>query len=237
MKRKNLFIVLLCILAIAAGVSVLFAIYLHWSIAWLIVVSCVVLLFLVIAAEVYSRHGIVAGCLFIFIIYILCAIAIPNFFSMCSKEGHIDSNIKVNMHTLQLTIEDISDQTGGSYPANLKVKIAYIDSSGKKKKVKYYTIAGSKSDTVFAIPAEDTLPILLPRQHYVNPFDNKKPVLICTRIDPPVWSKDNIGIVYYVPLDIKGEVAKNYKIYGAGKKGLLPDILSNIVINAPDQNK
>jgi len=235
MKRKNLFIVSLCILAIAAGMSVLLAIYLHWSIAWLIAVSCVVLLFLVIAAEVYSKHGIVAGCLFIFIIFILGAIAIPNFLPMCS--GHTDSEVKANMHTLQLSLEDFSALSGGYYPANLKIKVAYKDTIGKKKTIKYFSIAGTSSDTVFSAQNCDTISRLLPRQHYENPFDNKKPVLICTRIDPPVWSKDNIGIVYYVPMDIKGEMAKNYKIYGAGKKGFSPKVPSNAVINVPAQHK
>jgi type IV pilus assembly protein PilA len=48
------------------------------------------------------------------IIGILAAIAIPNFISM--EERAKESNVKHNMHTLQLAIEDFATQTEGIYP-------------------------------------------------------------------------------------------------------------------------
>lgn len=50
----------------------------------------------------------------IVIIGILAAIAIPNFIAMTDRAR--EANVKANMHTFQLAIEDFATQTAGVYP-------------------------------------------------------------------------------------------------------------------------
>ena len=63
--------------------------------------------------------------------------------------------------------------------------------------------------------------------NFKNAYGDSKPVLIITKTDPPLWDKNCIGVIYYVPMDVKGNIAKSYKIYGAGKKGLIPTALQS----------
>ncbi len=52
----------------------------------------------------------------IVIIGLLAAIAIPNFMNMTTRARVAD--VKTNMHTMQLTIEDFATRNDSAYPAN-----------------------------------------------------------------------------------------------------------------------
>ena len=86
----------------------------------------------------------------------------------------------------------------------------------------------SSGDKIFAKDIGTRGLSLLPaKEHFKNCFDKSKPVLIISKTDPPLWDKNCIGVIYYVPIDVKGHIAKRYKIYGAGKKGLIPSVVQS----------
>lgn len=149
-----------------------------------------------------------------------------------------DALTKANMHTLQMCVEDFSGGIKGSYPSHLNTRVLDVLKDLNAMSLTLVndssSVTGySNSDTIFAKDIGTTGPSLLPAKgNFKNAYGNSKPVLIFSKTDPPVWDKKCIGVIYYVPIDVKGHIAKRYKIYGAGKKGLIP-----IAIQSDDMPK
>ena len=128
------------------------------------------------------------------------------------------------MHTLQVCLEDFSAKTKGCYPSHLNTRVLDVLKDLNVTSKDSSSVTGySNRDTIFAKDIGTRGLSLLPaKEHYQNSFDKTKPVLILSKTDPPLWDENCMGAVYYVPIDSKGNIAKSYKIYGAGKKGLIP---------------
>jgi len=177
-----------------------------------------------------GHNNLATGCLVAIIMFILAALAIPNYLSMAVATP--EKVAKANMHTLQLTIEDFYIRAGNKYPANLNVTIEEITVGRKENNNGNVSMAGSYGDTIYPTQIGAKGPSLLPINHFRNSFNKKSPVAICTIADPPKWNKETAGVIYYVPLGINGKIAAGYKIYGSGKEGLI-----SVVISSPQEEK
>jgi energy-coupling factor transporter transmembrane protein EcfT len=171
------------------------------------------------------------------VVAFLLFIVLFNMWIIFKPPPRLGPSTKTNMHILQLVLEDFAE-IAMYYPANLNVSVRNVlQDLGKDSDVSI-TIAGIDKDTIFPNEIGSTTPAMLSRwstQSFHNPYDDSKPVLIVTKIDPPAWNKKIVGVVYYVPLGVKGNIAKGYKIYGAGKDGLLSLVLSS-ESNKKDEN-
>lgn len=182
------------------------------------------------------KHGTVKSSYKEIIIYSMVAIigsfiTIPSLYLFLPHSHHRpeDASTKANMHTLRLCFEDFSKKANGYYPSHLNTRVLDVLKDLNVTSNDSSSVTGySNSDTIFAKDIGTTGPSLLPaKEHFKNCFDKSKPVLIISKTDPPGWDKKCIGVIYYVPVDIKGNIAKSYKIYGAGKKGLIPTALQS----------
>lgn len=113
-----------------------------------------------------------------------------------------EAQVKSNMHTVQLALEDFAIKSDGWYPGNLNVKSSALIKGGEEK----------------------TFLTLLPR-NFKNPFDSKIAPVVLSLDDPPLWDRIELGQVVYVPKEIKDKGAKAYKIYAKGKKKPLNVVL------------
>ncbi|GEM_PF-4305855 len=142
-----------------------------------------------------------------------------------------EAGTKSNMHTLHLCMQDFSSRAEGCFPSKLNTSVMEVMKDINKVSYDSTSITGFDThDTIFTENIGAFGISLLPANGgYKNIQDNKKPVLILSHDDPPMWAKSCVGAVYYVPLEVKGNIAKSYKIYGAGEKGL-----HNMIIQAGD---
>lgn len=155
---------------------------------------------------------------------ILIAVIIPNAVYIVR---HPKPGVKSNMHCLQLYIEDFAERANKNYPASINTTIKeLLEDLGIESDVDTSIAGAGNRDTLFTEEIGSVGPCLLP-PNYANPFGKSQPVLITSRVDPPKWDKNYIGVVYYVPLEVKGNIAKGYKIYGAGHKELLELVLTS----------
>jgi len=194
------------------------------------------------------KHGTVKSSYKEIIIYSMVAIigsfiTIPSLYLFLPHSHHRpeDASTKANMHTLQLCVYDIavnpnitgklkynyrSHQGFGVkeiYPSHLNTTVFEMLKEVNQTSNNSVSLVGfNKSDTIYSKDIGSTGPSLLPAKgNFKNPYGNSKPVLIFSKTDPPVWDKKCIGVIYYVPINVEGNIALGYKIYGAGKKGLL----------------
>ena len=131
------------------------------------------------------------------------------------------------MIILQIAIDSFAAKTEYYYPATLNTTIKKVLQDLGEKSDNDISIAGANDyDTIFTGQIGCSGLALLPSS-FKNPYDDSKPVLITSKVDPPIWSKNYAGVVYYVPLEVKGNIAKRYKIYGAGENGLASLVLSS----------
>jgi len=168
---------------------------------------------------------ILSICLLTTIFGLLLLSIIPNFIRM-PRHPYKEAYVTGNMHTLQFVLEDFYKVAENKYPSNLFVTIGEVN---KKQNDTFYSvrsIAGAKGDTIFKNQIGMKGPSLLPKW-FINNYDDSKPVIICTKFDPPVWNKEHIGAIYFVPYGIKGNVADGFKIYGAGNKRMLKRIIES----------
>ena len=164
-------------------------------------------------------------CLLTTIFGLLLLSIIPNFMRM-PRHPYKEGNVTGNMHTLQLVLEDFYKAAENKYPSNLFVTIGEVN---KKQSDTFYSvrsIAAINGDTIFKNQIGLKGQSLLPKW-FINSYDDSKPIIICTKSDPPVWDKEYIGTIYFVPYGIKGNVADGFKIYGAGNKRMLKRILES----------
>ncbi|TET43896.1 hypothetical protein E3J62_11820 [candidate division TA06 bacterium] len=132
-----------------------------------------------------------------------------------------------NMYVLQLVAEDFSDRSRGSYPAHINTTVKEVLEDLGKSSDDQSSIAGAKGmDRVRMTDIGSTGPAILPRG-YRNPYAESGVAVDMSDLDPPTWSPDSKGIVFYVPLEVRGKVAGQYKVYGAGRNGLLDSVLTS----------
>jgi hypothetical protein len=125
------------------------------------------------------------------------------------------------MRTLQLAVDDFSSITGGYYPADLNITVSEVLANLGKVSNDQSSIAGAKGvDSIRMRDVGSRGPALLPAE-YANPYYESRPALVTLSSDLPKWTPEVEGIVFYVPLGVKGRLATGYKIYGAGREGLL----------------
>jgi Tfp pilus assembly protein PilE len=164
--------------------------------------------------------GVIIG---VMIIALLIIPKIPKFFIVRQPQP----SVKSNMHTLQIYVEDFAERANNNYPASINTTVKEVLEDLVIESDNDTSIAGAGNrDTVFTAQISSSGPAFLHSQ-FINPIYISNPVLINSAIDPPVWDKNYIGVIYYVPLEVKGNIAKGYKIYGAGVKGLLSMTLTS----------
>jgi type II secretory pathway pseudopilin PulG len=216
-------------LVVLAGIFALFGYITSWTLTVIfgapIVAGTALSMYLQGKSNKIYRIGFL-----IIILWIAATLVIPNFMSMGVATP--EKVAKANMHTLQLTIEDFYIRAGNKYPANLNVTIEEITVGRKENNNGTVSMAGAYGDTIYPTQIGAKGPSLLPINHFRNSFNKKSPVVICNRTDPPIWNKKTAGVVYYVPVGINGDIAAGYKIYGSGKEGLIP-----VVISSPQEEK
>ena len=132
-----------------------------------------------------------------------------------------------NMYAVQHALEKFSTMTEGYYPADINTTVRELRRQLGSKSDNDTSVAGAKgSDPVLQGEIGSTGPALLSK-NIRNPYSSDIPavhVLETSRMDPPAFSVP--GLVYYVPLDIEGNVATGYKIYGATQERLQRLVLS-----------
>jgi hypothetical protein len=137
-----------------------------------------------------------------------------------------ESKLKSNMHTLQLVVEDFSTLADGAYPLDINSTVEKVNnwSKGDLRSISdAYPHDPAKGDQI-----NKTGNALLPEKgNFVNPFNPTGPAVATSFVDPPTWLVSMIGVVWYVPIEVKDAQVLGYKIYGAGEKGLLDLILKS----------
>lgn len=158
-------------------------------------------------------------------------IAIPNIYELFPHTHSWEKidGTKSKMGTLALSLEEFSAKTKGCYPSHLNTRVSDVSKDLKLTSNDSSSVTGYRnSDTVYANNIGTTGPsLLLNKERFKNVYGDSKPVLIFSKTDPPVWDEKCMGAVYYVPIDVKGNVAKSFKIYGSGNKGLFPTALES----------
>ncbi len=113
------------------------------------------------------------------------------------------SMLKSNMRSVQLAVEDFWTYSVYYYPASFDVRPS--DLHGKDK-ISFRNFLASSLK---------------------NPFNPDFPPVKIYFSDPPPCSVANPGQVVYVPIKIKDNYAKGYKIYGKGATAFIDFILHN----------
>lgn len=108
--------------------------------------------------------------------------------------------LKLNMHTLQLSLENFSTMAEGFYPADFTVKIKDI-------------IAQLYKDIEYYSGGDETILNLLP--------ENYTPEPIKALGDTSQWFPEYKGKVIYFPMGIKGKGANSYIIKGSTDKAFI----------------
>jgi len=143
------------------------------------------------------------------------------------------AEVKANMYILQQSLEEFANITGGYYPANLSTTATQIAQQISLESKENISLTGTSDyENIFAGEIGIDHKAILPHD-ITNPFFSKEspgPVFTTSFVDPPSWSIP--GVVFYVPLEVNGNIAKGYKIYGAGKDGLL-----SLVFSSEDKNE
>lgn len=137
-----------------------------------------------------------------------------------------EAQLKSNMHTLQLFVEDFSTLADGFYPPDINTSVEKTTPYAKgtlRSLADAWPHDPAKGDQI-----NSTGKGLLPgKGHFKNPYNPYGPAVATSLIDPPTWLDSMIGVVWYVPVDVMGSGARGYKIYGAGEKGLLDLVLKS----------
>jgi hypothetical protein len=160
---------------------------------------------------------------------LVCAVIViyPVFLSMRTYPR--EPSLKSNMHTVQLAIEDFSGMAAGRFPADINTTVEEVAGISSDSSNGLFSISGAKGlDPVSEKDIGSTGATLLPKT-FRNPYYQSQPALGTSLLDPPRWSPEVRGMVFYVPLDIEGKTAGGYKVYGAG-----PDSLLGLVLHSQD---
>lgn len=176
--------------------------------------------------------GMTCGIVSLVLVFaILPLIAIPNFLSMRTRAK--EASLKSNMHTLQLAAEDFSTMAEGAYPATINATVGQVvQELGYTPPVSAPTVTLSlvgtgTSDPVTGGEISASEDGLLP-SGLRNPMDSARPAVgTWNEGGKPQWSRDTVGMVWYVPVDAKGHSAKGYEIYGVGAKDILTLVLTS----------
>jgi hypothetical protein len=130
-------------------------------------------------------------------------------------------NIQSNMRVLQVALEIFSDTAGGYYPADINTRVKDVLGDLGKQSENLLSIAGAKDvDSVGMIDIGSMGPALLPAEYH-NPYSTSRPAVTTSQSDPTTGTPGVAGLVFYVPLDVKGRVATGYRVYGVGRDGRL----------------
>jgi hypothetical protein len=108
------------------------------------------------------------------------------------------AELKNNMHTLQLVVEDFSTMTMGLYPGDFSIKIKEL---AKESRGEY---------------DEYTIITLLPSS-MVNPYNPDELPVITEKGTPSQWLPEYIGKAVYFPVGKKGNSATGYLIKGSSE--------------------
>ena len=134
--------------------------------------------------------------------------------------------LKYNMFKVQSAVEGFRMWTGGYCPADINTTVKEVLHDLGDTSDNEYSIAGAKGiNSVRGTDIGSTGPALL--VSFRNPFSRRTEALTMSLTDRPAWSSRVSGTVFYVPKGIKGKTATGYRIYGAGKDGLLDLVLSS----------
>ena len=135
--------------------------------------------------------------------------------------------VKDNMYTLRLAAKDFSRKTGGVYPASINTSVKEVLGDLGRPSDDESSISGARGlDPVSRGEVGSVGPGLLP-DAFRNPYNDSSPVVATLAVDPPIWTPESAGMVFYVPVGVKGKLATGYKVYGAGREGLLDSVLTS----------
>lgn len=176
--------------------------------------------------------GIISGIVSVFyqvfiVLPVLLAIAIPNFISMQTKAREI--MIRANMHNIRVAVEQFPQMANGYYPATINTTVGDIlDQLGSDGDDELSLADAGTNDPATGAQLNATGNALL-EGNYINPFrDGPHGLVLGTWIDgEPTWSSETSGMVWYVPLEVNGNYATGYEIYGVGEKEILTFVLSS----------
>ena len=151
----------------------------------------------------------------ILIVLILGTIAIPNYIT--SRDRAKITEVKFNMHSIQLAAEDFSTMADGMYPGGIKTTVHQL-------------VPSSLNQSCIAGAVRPPFPsnALVNKLEFQNPFSYYFPAVQNGRI--AVRAK---GCVYYCAYDLsgnlvgEGEAAVVYEVRGVGRTIPLRLILSN----------
>ncbi len=133
-----------------------------------------------------------------------------------------ERSVERNMHRVQLNLEEFSTLAEWAYPATLAVTVGEVLTGLS------YTVSEKPSSICGEDPGIPPYgPQAMVPSEMRNPFDPARTCIVTSKTDPPEWSPDLRGVVFYIPLRIKGKMALGYRIYGAGESGLLDIVLSS----------
>lgn len=141
-----------------------------------------------------------------------------------------EASLKSNMHTVQLAVEDFSTMAEGLYPATINATVAEV------LQVQGYSPPASATQSIAGPNTGDpatgsqigvSQDALVP-SNFTNPMhrDPRKAALgTLTRSGGLYWSKERVGMVWYVPIGVKEKSAAAYEIYGVGTEEILALVL------------
>ena len=146
------------------------------------------------------------------IIGTLAAIAIPNFIAMQDRAK--ESAVKSNMHTLQLAVEDFRTRSFTVYPANLNTQVYQTNP--------LYPVGGADYNMCVA---DNSMPLYgdnaIVGNNLRNPFKSSGGNAL---LDGTPTAEN--GAVFYNSINAVNNSCDDYKIYGVGRKGTLPLVLT-----------
>ncbi|TET44301.1 hypothetical protein E3J62_10850 [candidate division TA06 bacterium] len=163
----------------------------------------------------------------IFIVAVNVILTVP-----ASRTRAKEASLKSNMHTVQLAVEDFSTMAEGLYPATINATVAEVlraQGHAAPPSATLSIVEVGAGDPATGVQIAESENSLLPSS-FRNPLygERSKPALgTWTERRVPQWSEETVGIVWYVPIGVKGKSAAGYMIYGVGAKQALSLVLTS----------